>query len=417
MSGRRVLFISYNFPPHGGAGVQRSVKFVKYLPQYGWQPLVIAGDPGAGPVLDESLIKDIPSDCRVQRVSAFSIYRLIARFRRLGLARLAVLANILLQLPDPARFWASKAYPIALQIINDVHPDAIYSTSGPYSAHLLALHLARRTHLPWLADFRDPWSTNLLIPYLPGYRFLNRRMERQVLRAASHVTAVSQPWLDDLYSNGGGPQEKFCVIPNGYDPEDVTALEAQPPDEPFTLTHLGSFYRNRRPNALVQAVDLLIERDQIPIERIRIRFIGRNIFGAIPNRPPFESREYTPHHELDEYRRSTSVFLLLLDTSEKNAGNTSGKVYEYIAANRPVLGVVPPGGAAQQLLEETRTGIAVGGTSEEIAAGILKLYRQWEDGLPNWDPDWEEIHSYSRSKLAERLASELDRLADARRPA
>jgi len=413
MTTRKVLFITYNFPPHGGAGVQRSLKFVKYLPQFGWKPLVIAADPDAGPVQDASLAKDIPAGTRVERIRAFSIYRLIARFRQLRLSPLAVLVNLLLQSPDPARFWASRALPVASMIIQEEHPAAIYSTSGPFSNHLLALWLKQRTGLPWLADFRDPWSTNLLMPYLPGYRALNRQIERHVLTVADRVVCVSQPWLADLQNNLRCQPEKFVTIPNGYDPDDIHPMAPPPLESPFTLTHLGSFYRNRRPEALVAAVQLLIDRGEIPVERLRVRFIGKNARGSLPNQPPFESYDYVPHKDLDHYRAETSVYLLLLNPSPENAGNHSGKIFEYIASNRPILGIVPPNGVAQRLLEETRTGLAVGGEPEEIAAGILHLYQQWQAGMIGWQPDWEVIQQYSRPRLTERLAQELELIAQA----
>lgn len=410
MSGQKVLFISYNFPPHGGAGVQRSLKFVKYLPQFGWRPLVIAADPDAGPVRDDSLLADIPAGTRIDRIEAFSIYRFIARLRRLGLGKLAVLVNLLLQIPDPARFWAAKAFPVAMQVVHQEHPDAIYSTSGPYSDHLLAMRIARQTGLPWLADFRDPWSSNLLIPYLPGYRKVNRRMERQVLQAANQVVSISPPWLDDFQSHLDRDKEKFSVISNGYDPADIPVVPGDNGSGPFILTHLGSFYRNRRPDDLIKAVRLLIDRGDIPAEDIRIRFIGKNPPGSVPLEAPFEHIPYIPHKELQAYRQSTSALLLLLNTSPQASGDVSGKIFEYIASNRPILGIVPPGGTAEQLIEQTRTGISVTSNPQEIASALLSLYTQRKSGLP-FQPDWEAVRQYERPRLTGQLAGLLDHLA------
>ena len=414
MADRRVLFLAYNFPPHGGPGVQRSLKFVKYLPEFGWQPVVLSAAEQAGPVLDPSLQGDIPAGLPVQRLPAFNIQSLLAGGERLGLKRAAVLLNLLLQIPDPGIFWARRARQAARQLVARTRPDLIFSTSGPNSSHVAARWIQQDSGLPWLADFRDPWSANLVIPYLPGYRALNRRLERRVLAAADRVTCVSQPWLADLQANlppnQAGPVGKFVLIPNGYDPDDLPQLPKPAASGPFTITHTGSLYRNRRPDSFLAAVQLLLERGQIAREQIRVRFIGRDSASQIPMAAPYEAIGYVPHAELAGYLGETHVLLLLLDPSPENAGNYSGKLYEYIAANRPVLGIVPPGGVAQALIESTRTGLAVGGDPEQIAAAILSLKRAWQAGFPDFAPDWGEIQQYSRRRLTARLAQEFDSL-------
>jgi glycosyltransferase involved in cell wall biosynthesis len=410
MAARRVLFLAYNFPPHGGPGVQRSLKFVKYLPEFGWQPVVLSAAEEAGPILDPSLVPDIPSGVPVWRLPAFNIQKVLAAADRLGLKRVAVLLNLLLQIPDPGIFWARRARRAAQELIATTRPELIYSTSGPNSSHLAARWIQQDSGLPWLADFRDPWSTNLVIPYLPGYRALNRRLEREVLAAADRVACVSQPWLADLQANLGAQSDKFVLIPNGYDPDDLPQLSRPGAAGPFTLTHTGSLYRNRRPDSFLAAVQLLLERGELNREQIRVRFIGRDSARHIPREALYEAIEYLPHGDLVEYLGKTHVLLLLLDTAPENAGNYSGKLYEYIAANRPILGIVPPGGVAQALIESTRTGLAVDNDPEQIAAAILRLYRDWQAGFPDFHPDWGEIEQYSRRRLTARLAKEFDRL-------
>ncbi len=409
---RRVLFIAYNFPPHGGAGVQRSVKFVKYLPEFGWRPLVLTTTADASPVQDSTLLNDVSADVPIRRVPGFSITRLQARLARHRMDRLAVALNLLLQIPDPTRFWARNTHAAISQIVQREKPHVIYTTSGPYSNHLVGLWARRRFHLPWLADFRDPWSQNLLMPYLPGYRAINRRMERQVLAEADCVACVSQPWLSDLQKNLGRQAEKFIVLPNGYDETDVQPLPPPTPTERFTLTHLGSFYHNRRPDALIQAIQLLIQTGRIPQSEIRVVFVGKNARQHVPDTPPFETHDYVPHKELDRFRNETSAFLLVLATSPDNVGNYSGKLFEYLALNRPILGVAPPGGVAEQLIHATRTGITANGDVSAIADAVEDLFRQYKSGAADWNPDWTIIRQYTRRNLTARLAAEFNRLAD-----
>ena len=408
---RPLLFIAYNFPPHGGTGVQRSLKFVKYLPEFGWQPIVVSTTADANPVQDQSLLADIPPGTLVYRIPGFSISRLQSKAARLKLDRAAISLNLLLQAPDAALFWARKIRHLLGNLIKAERPMLVYTTSGPYSAHLVGKWVKQQYRLPWLADFRDPWSRNLLIPYLPGYRKLNRWMEKQVLAAADRVTSVSRPWLDDLQQNLGAHPEKFFILPNGYDEPDIHPQPFPTHNQCFTITHLGSFYRNRRPYAFIQAIDRLVHSGRIPSACMRVQFIGKNTRAFTPHRSPFEAHEYLPHKELPQIRAGTDVFLLILDASPQNVGNHSGKLFEYLASNRPVLGIVPTRGVAQELIQATRTGITVTDDPAEIEQAIVDLYGQWKNRLWQWNPDWNLIRQYTRRRLTERLALEFDRLS------
>lgn len=410
MSRRAVLFVAHGFPPHGGAGVQRSAKFVKYLPENGWRPLVVTSAEDASPVRDPSLLSDIPAEVPVWRVPGFSIARLQAGLARHKLGKLAVALNLVLQLPDAGVFWARNTWPTISQIVESEKPQVIYTSSGPYSTHLAGLWARRRFHVPWFADFRDPWSLNLLIPYLPGYRVLNRLLERQVLAEADRVACVSEPWLDDLRRNLGRQPGKFLVLPNGYDETDIRPMPMPVNTDRFTLTHLGSFYRNRRPELVVRAVELLVGSGRIPLSQISVLCIGKNARRSVPDTPPFETRDYVAHGELNRFRAQTCVFLLILATLPDNFGKHSGKLFEYLASNRPILGIVPPGGVAEQLIQETRTGITVGGDVGAIADAIEFLYRRWKSGTPDWNPRWDIIRRYTRRNLTARLAAEFDQM-------
>jgi len=405
---RSVLFISYNFPPHGGPGVQRSLKFVKYLPRFGWRPLVITTTAESAQVRDPTLFDDVPADTFIARFPGFSIHRLQQAAKRYKLDKAVVLANILLQLPDAARWWASSARHGVLEIVRRERPDLIYSTSGPYSAHLLGRWLRRRTGLPWLADFRDPWSKNLLMPYPPGYRWLNARLERRVLATADRIACVSQPWLSELQRNLRHDADKFVVLTNGYDDADTKPLARRPPHDCFTIVHYGTFYRNRRPDHIVSAVRELVHNGRIPVEQLRLVFIGSNARDVVPDEPPFELVGYLPHRQLDAYREAADLLLLILSPTRDNIGNHSGKIFEYIAANRPILAVVPPGGVAEELICATRTGHPVGGDSTAIARAIETLYFQWKDSTTEWNPNWEVIRQYTRVRITRRLAHEFD---------
>ncbi len=405
----KVLFIAYNFPPHGGAGVQRSLKFVKYLPELGWQPLVVTTTANASLVQDSSLLNDIPSQTPIIRIPGFSISRLQTQAIKYHLGRAVVGLNVLLQLPDATRFWAHQARKTVGRLIEEEKPQLIYTTSGPYSSHLLGLWAREQFKIPWFADFRDPWSKNLLLPYLPGYRTINRQIERRVLATADRIACVSEPWLMDLQANLGCCTEKFMVLTNGYDDADIQPFPLTTTAQ-FTLTHIGSFYRNRRPDKIIAAIKQLIASNRIPASKLRVLFVGKNARQHIPFEPPFITHDYIPHKQLDQIRQQSDAFLLILATSPENIGNHSGKLFEYIASNRPILGIVPSGGVAQQLITETKTGIAISDETDMITQAIEKLYYQWESRRVSWDPDWDKIQQYTRRHLTTQLATTFNEM-------
>ncbi len=408
MGNRQVLFITYNFPPQGGAGVQRSLKFVKYLPQFGWHPWVVTSATEVSPIIDNSLEADIPPGTPIYRVGGFGINNFIYQAGKYHLDRFAVLINLLLQIPDAQYFWSLNTHNVIQEIIKKANPELVYTTSGPYSTHLVGLWIKEKYQIPWFADFRDPWSTNLLIPYLPGYRALNRMIERRVLQTADRVACVSDPWLCDLRKNAGGSEKKFVSLPNGYDEDDVEPIPLRAPEPPFTITYLGSFYRNRKPAAFINAISNLIDSHQLPASAIRLMFIGKNSSQWVPEHPPFEVMGYIAHGELNQIRKETDIYLLLLDTSPENIGNYSGKLFEYMASNRPILGIVPENGVAQQLIQRSGTGMTVTGGDADIEKAIMQLFRAWQDGFPEWQPNWDIIQQYTRKNLTARLADEFN---------
>jgi glycosyltransferase involved in cell wall biosynthesis len=413
---KTVLFVAYNFPPAGGAGVQRSLKFIKYLPQFNWQPVVITTTPDAYAVCDESLWADVPAHTPIYRAKSYDINGHRSLFTRLRLGKLLTILNVALMLPDAAVFWARLARNAVRKAIKRHEPCLIYSSSGPASAHLLALWAKSEFELPWGADFRDPWSENQLIPYYPGYRAINRRMERRVLSLADCIVTVSKPLADDLSRLSGRRQPPVLVIENGYDDDEVVPLPPRP-TERFTITYTGTFSRLRRPDALVTAIDHLITDGQIPLDRICVAIAGKDTAKYIPGRPPFEQLGYLKHGELAELRLQTNLFLFVQDNVPESKGAFSGKLFEYLGANRPTLAITYPGNVGAQLVERARAGIATSYDPTEIATAILRYYRVWQSGDFGYAPDWNIIRQYTRRNLTARLASEFDRLAGIGAPA
>lgn len=411
---RSVLFIAYNFPPAGGAGVQRSIKFAKYLPEFGWKPIVITTTPEAFPLHDESMLADVPVDTPVYRIKSYDIKGLRPLFSRIKLSKLNTALNLLLMLPDAALLWARLARSIVREAVKQHNPCIIYSSSAPESAHLLGMWAKRVFKLPWIADFRDPWSQNRLVTYYPGYRAVNRCLESRVLANADCVVTVSPPLSNEFKRITGGRLKSVKVIENGYDEDDVAALPPHHTDC-FTITYTGTFTRLRRPDAFVAAIDQLIDSGQVKVEQIRVVMAGKNIVKYIPGRVPFEQPGYLNHDRLKHLFRKSDLLLLIQDESPKNRGAYSGKLFEYLGSNRPTLAITHPDNVAAQLIKGARAGAVTRHDSSEIAAAILHYYRIWESGRFDYAPDWNVIQKYTRRNLTACLAAEFDRLVSSER--
>jgi glycosyltransferase involved in cell wall biosynthesis len=402
---KTVLVLVHDFPPAGGAGVQRVLKFVKYLPEFGWRSVVVTATPESYTVIDDTLAGDIPAGTPILRVPSFDPNRLRPRVERLRLGKALSLFNAALFLPDAALTWAYRARPVVRQAIRDYLPTVIFSSALPASAHMLGLWAHRRIGLPWVADFRDPWSESQLLPYLPGYRSINQQMESQVLVAADRITTVSPP-LTEMFGRLAHDKSKVLLIENGYDETDVVRL---PPSHTrrFTIAYTGEFSRIHRPDAFVSAVDKLVAAGQIPLEDLRVTFAGKDTGKFVPDRPPFEQLGYLKHDDLNPVRCDSDLLLLILADRPQSSGTYSGKIFEYLACNRPTLAITGPGNVAAELVVRARAGIATAHNSDQIAEALLGYYRHWKSGVFDYAPDWDIIHHFTRRNLTALLAEQL----------
>jgi glycosyltransferase involved in cell wall biosynthesis len=408
MNTRTILFLVYEFPPAGGAGVQRMLKFVKYLPEFGWRPIVVTATPETHAVRDDTLSVDVPPATPVYRVKSYDVNQLRPRAERLKLGKLLSAVNTALMLPDAALFWARAARAAVARAVAEHRTDVVVSSCPPGSTHMLGLWTRRTYGLPWVADFRDPWSQGKLALYYPGYRAMNRRLEKQVLASASRVVTVSPTLAGLLGQLEPDVQSKLTVIENGYDEDDVEVLPS-PQTDRFTITHTGEFSRIRHPDAFVSAINRLVADGQIPIQELRIAFAGKNTARFVPARPPFEQLDYLKHSELGALRRDSDLLLLI----QGDSPTAPAKLFEYLGCNRPTLAITEPGNIAAQLVTRARAGVTTGHNPDEIAAAVLRYYQSWKSGRFDYRPDWDVIHGFTRRNLTGLLAEQLAQVSNA----
>lgn len=404
---RKILLIAYYFPPLGGAGVQRTLKYTKYLPQFGWQPVVLTSQAKAAALSDPTLMEDL--------AGAQAVYR--TRVAALPPAlpwRLRNLVTRWLLVTDDQAGWYPFALREALRLIKQERVDAIYTTSTPYTAHLVGLRLKQRLGLPWVADFRDPWAGNTsLRPPTGWHRRRIERWEQQVVSAANRVTVVSEPMARDLCAAFPelGP-EHFLALPNGFDPDDFTQAAPQGADpNRMTVVYSGSFYGQRTSLPFLQALHGALADGQIPRQAIRVRFVG-NVGQATAEQVQAlglsgvaELTGYVPHRESIGYVLGADVLLLVVAPGPGSQAVLTGKLFEYLAAGKPILALVPPSAAAD-LVRESRAGVVVDPENvPSIREQLLAIFQQWQQGTLASHSDPAVVARYDRRRLTGLLAA------------
>ncbi len=422
---KHALFVAYHYPPESSSsGVLRTLKHTRYLGRFGWRVTVLTLNRDAYEVTDPKLEEQIPEDVRVIRTRFIEIRRHLAIRGRYP---------SFFAIPDRWIGWWPWAVAAGRRVMKDDPVDVIYSTSPHATAHLIALSLARRAGVPWVADFRDPWYED---PPEPGttrlVQLVARRLESLVVLRADCIVASTERLRDVLAARyPWKPKEEFLAIPNGYDEEDFAGkigASGSSPDE-WLIVHAGSiseYFRDPRP--LFEAVRRAVGGGLVEPSRIRIRFVGGGPFGDSPEmkqaveRAGLVSRvEFLPRvsYEASLAELGRASVLLLLQASPDTVNQVPAKLYEYLRARRPVLALVPDG-ATSEVLRDTGGGWVVNpadtvGLRDTIAAA----YQAWASGrLDSLTADRATLERFSRERLAGELARHFAALAQRpRRPA
>ncbi len=441
MTRRRVLLVAYYFPPSGGPGVQRVLKFVRYLPDFGWDPAVLTVSGADYPARDESLLAEIPGSVPVVRTTIpepYTLYRRLTgkkkgaavdvnvntrRGERVGTKEaVARWVRGMFFIPDARVGWLATGVRPGAALARRFGADLVYSSSPPYTCALLGRAVARRAGIPWIPEFRDPWTGFLSAPHRPQpARSLERRLERGVYRDAPRVVVAWQGIADDFTAKyPSEASEKFRLVPNGYDPEDLEGTGARAFDR-FTVVYTGSMYGVRNPDTFLRAVAGLLAGGRIDPGKVRIRFVGR--FGeevrAMFRRPEVsavvEEVPYLPHAESVAEILGAHALLLVVDNVTGSEGIVPGKVFEYIGARRPVLALAPEGAVAN-LVRRTGAGrVLPRDDIGAIAGAVADLYDEWRrTGATRFPGDEAEVRRLSRRERTRDLAALFEEVLEAR---
>lgn len=420
---KKVLIITYYWPPAGGPGVQRWLKFVKYLKEYGVEPVVYIPENPDYPFYDESLQAEVSEDITILKQKIFEPYFLAKFFSRKQAKKISsgIIAEEKKQnfiqkfmlfirgnffIPDARKFWVKPSVKFLSEYLlkNDI--DTIITTGPPHSVHLIGRALKRKHQLRWIADFRDPWTQigyhkKLKLTEDSEKKHLN--LEKSVLQEASDIITTSFTTKKEFEKITSRP---ITVITNGYDfsPEPSVDL-----DKKFSLSHIGSLLSGRDPKNLWQVLKELIEENKAFAKEFSLILVGavsdavlRSIRAAGLEKN-LKLIGYVPHHEAQKIQKSSQVLLLIEINSENTKGIIPGKFFEYLASKRPIIALGPKKWDVEKILYETGSGNFFSySEKEELKSRILDYYEFYRND--NLKSNSKNIEKYSRKNLTEKLA-------------
>lgn len=426
MKPKKLLIITYYWPPAGGPGVQRWLKFVKYLPDFGVQPIVYVPENPTYPIVDENLVNEVSDKAIILKHKIFEPYQLASFFsknktkkissgiipnqkRQSFLDKMFLWIRGNLFIPDARIFWVKPSVAFLEKYILENDIDTIVTSGPPHSLHLIGLRLKHTLNVKWFADFRDPWTT---IGYHKSLRLSNyaakkhKKLERQVLNTADTIIVTSNTTKTEFQAITNKPIE---VITNGYDTENVVkhALDAK-----FSLAHIGSFLSERNPKILWECLVELITEIPDFGSHLEIKLIGAvspevlETIAQFELKPYLKTLGYVSHSEAIAQQRKSQVLLLIEINSQDTKSIIPGKLFEYMVSGRPIIAIGPEGSDFAEIIYNTNTGVFFDYSEKmKLKSVLLGFYNQFLEG---------KLHSnalglqqYSRKSLTEKLVEIL----------
>ncbi len=421
---KKVLIITYYWPPAGGPGVQRWLKFVKYLPDFGIEPIVFIPENPTYPIQDKSLFEEVSPNLKVIKQPIFEPYKfanLIAKKKTnqfssgiidpqkeqtfLQKTMLSIRGNLFI--PDARKFWINPSTKFLKSYVKKHQINTIITTGPPHSVHLIGLKLKQKLNLKWIADFRDPWTK---ISYHKRLRLSkysqkrHRQLEATVLKNTNHIITTSCKTKQDFKKITNQP---ITVITNGYDI--YYKKNTQTLDNTFTLSHIGNLLSGRNPENLWIALSELIEEYPKIKSQLKIQFIGKLSDETVQSlnlnklAPYIKIIDYVPHKKAIEYQKKSQILLLIEVDSKETREIIPGKLFEYLNAKRPILAIGPKDWEVKKIIEETNSGFCFSfQDKKEIKSVLLTFFKAYQKGKLTVDS--KNIAQYHRKNLTKNLS-------------
>jgi glycosyltransferase involved in cell wall biosynthesis len=430
---KKALILTYYWPPAGGAGVQRWLKFVKYMREFGWEPIVYTAENGEMPVIDHSLEKDVPKNVKVIRTKIWEPYSFYKTFigrkkedkinpsflsenkKSSFTEKISVWIRGNFFIPDARKFWIKPSVKHLKAYLKNNPVDAIVSSGPPHSMHLIALELKKEfPNVKWIADFRDPWTEidfydQLMLSSSADKK--HKKLELEVLDKADSVLSIGEGMSHGLQRIYGKNPEKFSVITNGYDEEDLFKGPLEK-DNKFSIAHIGTLVKSRNPETLWKVLSELVSENENLKKDLEIKLVGKVDIHVKESIAKFglegyvKRIEYLPHSEVIKEQQKTKVLLLLVNQTPNAKAILTGKIFEYLAASVPILAIGPPEGDLARVLKATNSGLISDFNDQaSLKKNILDLY---SGKAMNFNQH--EIKKYSRRELTRKLTDLLNKI-------
>ena len=427
MNNKKILIITYYWPPAGGPGVQRWLKFVKYLPEFGWKPTVFIPENPSYPIVDETLQNEVSKDLEIIRTKIWEPYQIAELFgkdnkkfkagqfdvgkNQSWKSKLSIWVRGNFFIPDARVFWVKPSAKYLKKYLKENNFDAVVTTGPPHSVHLIGLELKKEfPNLKWIADFRDPWTE---ISY---YRHLkltkssdkkHRSLEQKVFKTADITLATSYTDADNFRKKGANA---FCVT-NGFDGFE-NALNAKK-NTKFTLSYIGVLEQLRNPEILWSTLSQIIQENEAFKSDFELKFVGRvddKILNEIENsklKNSLNNVGYLSHLEANAEMQNSDVLLMTNFPDESSKGIIPGKIFEYLATGKPILSFGPKESDVKKILDETNAGKHFSyQDSVELKAFLIGQYQNWKSGIIS--SKTKNIEQFSRRNLTGKLSEILE---------
>ena len=420
---KKVLIITYYWKPAGGPGVQRWLKFAKYLRDFGIEPIIYTPENPTYPLIDEAIADDLPADLQIIKQPIWEPYGLASLFSKkktqkisagiIPRKKVSVLEKLMLWIrgnlfiPDARKFWVKPSVKYLATYIREQDIETIITTSPPHSVHLIGYQLKKQLpYLQWISDFRDPWTTIGYYKDLRLTRWADARQhywEKEVLQLSDKIITTSFKTQRDFQKLTDTP---ITVITNGYDLETTVT---PPLSEKFLIAHIGSLLSDRNPKILWEVLAEMVCEVPYFADDFSLCFAGKvseEIEEEIHNQgltPYYTYKGYISHQQAVQLQKSSQVLLLIEIDSEDTQGIIAGKLFEYIVSERPIIAIGPKDWDVTPILTETQTGTFVGYEDKPLLKQQLEAYyQQFKAGTLSTTP--QGIERYSRKALTEQLA-------------
>ena len=422
---KKVLIITYYWPPAGGSGVQRWLKFSKYLRGFDIEPVIYTIDNPSYPILDKSSESEIAKDLEILKQAIFEPNSMLSFFGRnnkkesagflnpnptfLGKIVQYIRANYFI--PDARKFWIQPSVNFLSNYLENNHIDAIITTGPPHSMHLIGLELKKKLGIKWISDFRDPWTEIDYFQQLPLTKKATKKhqdLEQEVLIKSDMVVVVGETMKEKFLQH----TKRIEVLTNGFDSNENSLTQEL--DQKFSITHVGLMNSDRNPTILWKVLNEISNTNPNFKNDLRIKLIGKIDDAVIQDLKVFdhntiETIPYLDHKDVSKYQASSQVLLLSINEVPSAKGIITGKIFEYLQAKRPILAIGPEDGDAAMILKNTNAGTIIGFKNKTVLkATILNLYKDYKEGVLFVKSI--NIEQYHRKNITSQLAEVIKKV-------